>query len=54
MRLLSLGQCVSGQTQGTSVLVCVEGIEQRLSSFAVLLGHAEKMVHSNPWLMLLI
>lgn len=51
MRLLSLGQCVSSQTQGTSVLVGVEDIEQRLSSFAVLLGHAKKMVHSNPWLM---
>lgn len=52
--MLYLGQCVSGQTQGISALVHTEDTEQRLSSFALLLGHTEKMVHSNAWLMLLI
>ena len=32
MRLLSLGQCASGQTQGSSMLVQMEDTEQRLSS----------------------
>lgn len=38
MRLLSSGQRVSGQTQGSSVLAHMEDTEQRLSCFCFTLG----------------